>query len=52
MPRSQPSSFSEGSFMNTMSRITKIVKGSAYMMSTMRIMTRSVLPPRKPATAP
>jgi hypothetical protein len=37
---------------NTMSRITKMVNGSAYMMSTMRIMTASILPPKKPATAP
>jgi hypothetical protein len=37
---------------NTMSRMTKMVKGRAYRMSTIRIMTASTLPPKKPAIAP
>jgi len=37
---------------NTMSKITKIVNGRAYMISTMRIMNASSLPPKKPETAP
>ena len=36
----------------TIRRMTKIVKGRAYMMSTIRIMSASILPPKKPATAP
>ena len=37
---------------NTISRITKIVKGREYRMSTARIITASSLPPTNPDTAP
>jgi len=37
---------------NTIRRITKSVNGSAYRISTMRIIAASGRPPTKPATAP